>query len=103
LATTRSNRIGRTRIKLAERLAEALTKDVGRPVTVDPADLHSQIPWYARPQIDCCSWEGTAYYVNEDGAMGRIHVASWTQMRNVLKNPIKLFRCEYGNNEYEVC
>lgn len=76
MATTRPNKIGATRKKLARMLEESMPG-----LKVDPAELNSQIPVYASPEWDCCSWYGRGLF---NGIP--FELASWRTMTDCVKN-----------------
>jgi hypothetical protein len=82
MATTNRLAIGRTRTKLARLLNEALAETLAiHQQEFRPGDLHSQIPVYATPQWDCCSWYGDS---DGQGPI-RIHVSCWATMGECVK------------------
>jgi hypothetical protein len=78
MATTRRDRVGRVR----ERLAALISEATG--CTVRPEDLSSQIPHYASPKWDCCSWDGEG--TNSLGLP--VHYSSWDTMTECVRNGI---------------
>jgi hypothetical protein len=82
VATTRRDRVGRTR----EVLADLLNEEV--PYGYFRADrLDSQVPIYATPQWDCCSWCGDG--VDLRNGMN-IHVASWSTVGECIRDGIEV-------------
>ena len=79
MATTKKNKVGYIRKRLAKILEEALPG-----LHVDPAELYSQIPIYASPLWDCCSWYGWGY---KNGLL--ISLACWQPMGECIKNGIQ--------------
>lgn len=80
MATTSPNRVGRVRERLAALLEEAIPT-----ATFDPADLDSQIPIYANPKWDCCSWYGDGK--DRETGLG-VHVSSWNTMTECVRRGI---------------
>lgn len=54
---------------------------------IDPGDLWTQIPVYATPQWDCCSWGGWGYL---NGSPIKISVSCWDTMTACLKHGISV-------------
>jgi hypothetical protein len=94
MATTRRNRVGRIRERLAALILEAL----GTGYDLDPADLNSNIPWYARPQFDGCSWSGRGLQPNGLA----FHVYSWDRMRDCVQNGFGMSQEDAGILDIEV-
>lgn len=95
MAITTDRNIGRTRIRLAKLLGDALTRYYNHPVTVEPWHLWSQNPFYSGRYMDCCNWgcdlEHTLPTSDGKGTYnGHIHIASWAPMRQVIR--------EYGRS-----
>jgi hypothetical protein len=86
VATTRRDRVGRIR----EVLADLLNEEV--PYGYFRADrLDSQVPVYATPQWDCCSWYGDG--VDLRNGMN-IHVASWSTMSRCVQRGIEVLQLD---------
>lgn len=88
MATTKDNKVGRTRIKLAAMLSAALSDHYRYPITVEPEDLQSQIPFYAHN--DCVSWTATVAARIPTAFPGEtvgvaIHLCSWTTMGQIVR------------------
>ena len=77
MATTFSNKVGRTRIRLAKLLNEYFPD-----YHFDPEDLNSQIPIYASALWGCCSWMGLGR--SKKGKLS-IGVNSWDTMTEVCR------------------
>ena len=82
MATTRPDTVGKIRYLLAE-LLEAVIPTV----TFLPEDLNSQIPIYANPIWDCCSWYGTGK--DKETGLG-VRVSSWDTMTKCVRNGIEV-------------
>lgn len=80
MATTKSNKVGKIRIKLALLLEDAIPT-----VQFEPWDLRSQIPVYASALWDCCSWSGDG---KDDKTGLTVHVASWDTMTECVRDGI---------------
>lgn len=91
MATTNTNRVGVIRIKLA-----ALLEAEG--FTVYPEDLNSQVPVYANPKWDCCSWYGRGKKGEAD-----VSFASWDTMRECVRDGIFVWKDSGIGHSYEVC
>jgi hypothetical protein len=94
MATTKRNRVGRIR----ERLAIVILEALGEGYSLDAADLHSNIPLYARKQFDGCSWHGRGKMPNSLP----FHVYSWSTMRECARNGISMSREGPGGYDIEV-
>jgi hypothetical protein len=96
MATTKDNRVGRTRERLARLLNEAIPTAM-----FAPEGLNSKTPIYATPQWDCCSWYGDG----TDRATGiNVHVASWSTMRECVRYGIEVFQDDgISQRSWEVC
>jgi hypothetical protein len=75
MATTKPDKVGRTRKKLAQLLANKVPG-----LILFPQNLESQIPVYASDQWDCASWFGGGQI---DGRS--VHISSWDTMKKCLK------------------
>ncbi len=91
MATTKGNRVGQIRIRLAQML-------MALGYRMDPSDLHSQIPWYARRQQDCCSWYSWATWTGDDMPKS---IFSYDQMRLCVRRGI-VVRLDPDNIHVEV-
>lgn len=89
MAITSPKRIGRTRIKLAAMLEKAVPG-----VTVDPANLQSQNPYYSSRYFDCCSWTGYGTR-NEHWDT---YFYSWDTMGDLVKYG---FECERERHAFQ--
>lgn len=83
MANWKDRRIGKTRLRLARRLTETFPEletpyvmANGETRIVDPLELTPQIPVYASPMYDCCSWDANLPLKNG----GSYHVYSWDAM-----------------------
>jgi hypothetical protein len=100
MATTRKDRVGRVRERLA-----AMLDELG--FDVDPSDLDSQYPVYATAQWDCCSWSGRGYSraikqkygLSENGSGNLVHFASWSTMTECVRKGITVSKEDHA---YEV-
>lgn len=94
MATTKSNKIGRIRIKLAEMLNELFPE-----WHFEPEDLWSQTPIYATKQFDCCRW-GANGAIKDKPHLG-VSISSWNTMTECVKSGIS-----YTDKDYlsaEIC
>lgn len=93
MAITHSTNVGRTRRRLAKLLRETIPG-----LEIDPEDLNSNLPVYARAEFDCASWGGY-------GRIGKVqvHVYSWDTMGDCLKKGIDYFKPARTSHEFEVC
>lgn len=93
MAIRNDRRIGRTRFKLAQMLAERFPElrssyrqreMNGDPVRlcVDPFLLTPQIPIYTSAQFDCCSWDANLPLQSH----GSYHVYSWSTMGDLVRH-----------------
>ena len=93
MAIRNDRRIGRIRFKLARMLAEQFPElkssyrqremngETPRKC-VDPFLLTPQIPVYASPKFDCCSWDADLP-LREHGSY---HVYSWDKMGDLVRH-----------------
>lgn len=105
MATTHSNRVGRTRQRLAQKLMELLNEP-GKPNAwyVDPKSLNSNIPHYATKELDGVSWDG--YITWTARPVMRLHVYSYDTMTDLLRKGVSIVgKYEKGTyvQELEVC
>jgi len=77
MATTFSNKVGRTRKRLAKLLNEYFPDYEFRP-----EDLNSQIPVYASAIWGYCSWTGLGR--SKKGNLS-VHIASWDTMTEICR------------------
>jgi len=89
MAIRNDRRIGRTRRKLAEMITREFPQlktpyllGDSQMWIVDPYLLSPQIPIYASPMFDCCSWD--ADFPLRGG--GSYHVYSWSTMGEIVKS-----------------
>ncbi len=86
MSTTKSNKIGKIRTKLAEQLAIKL-----QGLIINPEDLHSQYPIYASAKFDSCSW-----YCDIENNGESIHIYSYFTMKQCINNDFTL----HQNNDF---
>jgi hypothetical protein len=86
MATTRRDRVGRTREVLADLLNCEVPFGYFRP-----EGLNSQVPTYATPQWDCCSWYGDGVDIRNGMS---IHVASWSTMSQCVQRGIEVLQLD---------
>jgi hypothetical protein len=79
--------MSRVRVRLAKILSEALTRERGQPVTVDPDDLHPAKGYYRTGNGDHFRWEGFARL----GGV-RITLDSYVPMTTLVKSGVILVR-----------
>ena len=90
MATTKQNRIGKTRKRLAALIEEAIPG-----ISLQPEEINSQIPIYASQKWDCCSW-----YAFGDLNGLTVAISSWDTMSNCVSRGITC--TSTGNLEFEV-
>jgi hypothetical protein len=102
MANPRDKRIGRTRLKLAAMITEAFPELEAKYVDirgrlnrfiVDPYLLTPQIPTYASPKFDCCSWDANLPLK----VGGFYHVYSWDRMGELVR-----LGFDYDKDGYEI-
>jgi hypothetical protein len=97
VATTRNNKVGRTRKKLAAMLEEAL-REQGFQVVIDPAELTSNFPYWASPQGGGVSWSGRGLHQAPKNLKGlTVDFCSWDTMGKCIKQGFVMGAGECGS------
>lgn len=94
MATTKANKVGRIRDRLADLLNEAIPT-----AQFEPEWLDSQIPYYATVQFDACSWYGDG--TDKDTGLNA-HVASWDTMRECVRYGIEVSESGRGRFDWDI-
>jgi hypothetical protein len=72
-------KVGRIRIKLAERLTKLAKEKWGPDWYVEPDDLFTNAPVYRQVRHDGVSWDGVA---RREGYSHTQHINSWNNMKD---------------------
>lgn len=105
MAIVNDNRIGRVRFKLAQMIAQRFPelrsfprqRNMDGPVRrcVDPFLLRPQIPIYASPIYDCCSWDADLPLT----AGGSYHIYSWDSMTDLVRYGFDVTKTDHRDYE----
>ena len=94
MATTKPDKVGRTRTKMAELLNKTFPE-----WHFEPEDLNSNDPYHGSHRFDGCSWSGWGYLKSNRNM--NAHICSWNTMTEILKHGINIVSKDFL--DAEVC